>query len=211
MSSFYDALNWRYAAKRMNGHTVPADKVERILDAAHLAPSSFGLQPYTVLVVDDPALKATIREKAADQPQVTECSHLLVFATWDPVEEAHVDELIERVATERDVDPAELSGYRDMIKGTLQQRTPEQRVEWAARQAYIGLGTVLSAAALEQVDASPMEGFDPVALDSVLGLRDRGLHGVVLVALGYRDTETDWLAGLKKVRWPRERTIQSIG
>ncbi|TBW49095.1 NAD(P)H-dependent oxidoreductase [Marinobacter halodurans] len=211
MSMLNEALNWRYAAKRMNGQMVPAEKLERILDAIHLAPSSFGLQPYTVLVIDDPALKATIRERAGDQPQITECSHLLVFAAWDPVEETHVDELIHRIASERDMDPTDLAGYRDMIKGTLRQRTPDQNVEWAARQAYIGLGTVLSAAALELVDASPMEGFDPVALDAVLGLRDRGLHGVVLVALGYRDTSTDWLAGMKKVRWPRERTIQPVG
>lgn len=211
MSVLNDALNWRYAAKHMNGDTVPGDRLDRILDAIHLAPSSFGLQPYTVLVIDSPALRQRIQDQAAQQPQITECSHLLTFATWDPVEESAVDELIGRIAAERGVPLEELAAYRDTIKGTVRGKTPEQRVEWAARQAYIGLGHALSAAALEQVDASPMEGFDPAELDHLLDLRAQGLRSVVLVALGYRDTDTDWLAGLKKVRWPRDRTIRSVG
>lgn len=206
-----EALHWRYATKRMNGRTVPQDKLERILDAAHLAPSSYGLQPYTVLVIDDPALREQLRERSAWQPQITECSHLLVFAVWDPVAEEHVDALIERIAGERDIDPATLESYRDTIKATLKAKSPDERFEWAARQAYIALGTTLTAAALEQVDASPMEGFDPIALDDQLGLKAQKLRSVVLVALGYRDTDNDWLAGLKKVRWPRERTIAFIG
>lgn len=202
-----EALNWRYAAKRMNGQKVPQDKLDRILDAAHLAPSSYGLQPYTVLVIEDPTLRERLYDGSAGQPQVIECSHLLVFAAWDPVTEGDVDALIERIAGERDIDSATLAPYRDTIKGTLNDKSPEERFQWAARQAYIALGTTLTAAALERVDASPMEGFDPAALDEQLGLKSRNLRSVVLVALGYRDTDKDWLAGLKKVRWPRERTI----
>lgn len=203
-----EALSWRYAAKRMNGQKVPPEKVDRILEAARLAPSSYGLQPYSVLVVEDEALREKIRPVALNQPQITESSHLLVFAAWDTVTEDHVDEFIRLTADERGINPADLDDYRNMIKGTVSGfPSPRENFHWAAKQAYLALGTALVEAAVQRVDASPMEGFDPERLDELLGLRERNLRSVVLMALGYRNTEKDWLAGLKKVRWPREKLV----
>jgi hypothetical protein len=131
---------------------------------------------------------------------------LLVFAAWNPVDEAHVDQLIQLTADERGIDPAELEGYKNTVRGAVRSySSPDENYHWAAKQAYIALGTALVAAAEERIDASPMEGFDAAALDELLRLGERGLRSVVLLALGYRDTATDWLAPLKKVRWPRER------
>ncbi len=206
--SLMEALHWRYAAKRMNGMKVPQGTLDTILEAASLAPSSYGLQPYSVLVVEDPTLRERIRHAACDQPQVSECSHLLVFATWAEVDGRHVDELISLTAAARGLDPEELEGYRQSLHAAVAGfATPEARHQWAARQAYIALGTALTAAAAERIDASPMEGFDPAAMDALLGLDEQGLRSVVLLALGYRDTTQDRQAGLAKVRWPRERFV----
>lgn len=206
--SLMEALHWRYAAKRMNGKKVPQGALDTILEAARLAPSSYGLQPYSVLVVEDATVRERIRRTACDQPQVTECSHLLIFATWAEVDGRHVDELIALTASARGLAPAELEGYRQSLHSAVAGfAEPALRHQWAARQAYIALGTALTAAAAQRVDASPMEGFDPPALDALLGLEEQGLRSVVLLALGYRDTEQDRLAGLEKVRWPRERFV----
>lgn len=208
--SLNEALNWRYAAKRMNGRRVPEDKLQRILDAAHLAPSSFGLQPYTLLVVEDAALRRTLQAKAANQSQVAECSHLVVFAAWDSIEEAHVDDLLARMVELRHLERPSLEPYGQMVKGAVAKLSPEDRHHWAAKQAYIALGTLLTAAAVERVDASPMEGFDAEALDDLLELKQKNLRSVLLVALGYRDADHDRHAGLNKVRWPREKTVMFL-
>ncbi len=206
--SISDALNWRYATKRMNGEKVPADTMNRILEAARLAPSSFGLQPYSVVVIGDDALRERVHAAACDQPQVLEASHLLVFAAWDNLDDTHVDALIRLTAEERGMDPGDMAAYANSIKSTINGfASPGEVFHWAAKQAYLSLGTSLVAAAAERVDATPMEGFDAAALDRVLGFGDRGLRSVVLMAVGYRDPETDWLATLPKVRWPSEEVI----
>jgi len=194
-----DALNWRFAAKRMSGQTVPQDKLNRILEAARLAPSSYGLQPYSVLVIEDQALRQKIRPVAFDQPQVTESSHLLVFAAHDNVDEDHVDDFIRLTAEVQGTDVSDLDDYKAMINGAVTRFSAEEKLHWATKQAYIALGTAVTAAAFEQIDASPMEGFDKDALDRLLGLKEKSLRSLVLLALGYRD-ENDHHAILKKVR-----------
>ncbi|MDI5935716.1 nitroreductase family protein [Halomonas kalidii] len=204
--SLIEALNWRYATKRMNGQRVPRTQVDRILEAVRLAPSSYGLQPYSVLVIEDRALRERISPVAFDQPQITQSSHLLVFAAWDPVEEAHVDDLIRLTAETRGQHPDDLAAYGSTIKGAVGGfASTHEKFQWAAKQAYLALGTALAAAAAERVDASPMEGFDPAGLDDLLGLREQNLRSVVLMALGFRDNAADRHAGLEKVRWPREK------
>lgn len=198
-----DALNWRYATKRMNGQSIPQATIDRIVEAARLAPSSYGLQPYTLLVIEDPDLRAKIQQQAAQQPQLSEGSHLLVFATWATLDEHHVDEFMALIAREREIPVSELNDYGSVIKGTLETlggTTAKQ--QWAARQAYIALGLTLTAAALEGVDATPMEGFNPGELDRLLGLPEKNLNSVVIAALGYRDETLDNLAGQTKVRRP---------
>lgn len=199
-----DALNWRYATKRMTGEKLPQEKVETVLDALRLSASSMGLQPYSVLVIENPELKKQLQPVAYNQPQIVECSHLLVFATWDDVTEKHVDKYIENIANTRGETKESLAGFKEMMMGTVNNLNPEQKHNWAARQAYIALGTALSAAALEQVDATPMEGFNPEEFDKILNLKEKGLKSVALMALGFRDSANDSLAKKKKVRRCKE-------
>ncbi|WP_438765297.1 nitroreductase family protein [Kushneria sp. TE3] len=209
--SLTDALNWRYAAKRLNGEPVPEAALERIMDAARLAPSSFGLHPWSLVHVKSPELRQRLHDDAAPQPQVIEGSDLLVFAVHDRDFKAQVDDHVARMARVREVDESELDGFRNMIKGVMDKKgSHEACLEWAARQAYIGMGTALSAAALEGVDASPMEGFYPDRLDDALGLSEKGLKSVVIMALGYRDVERDPGAGKAKVRRDRDEFIYTI-
>jgi nitroreductase len=199
------SLEWRYATKKMNGEKVPQDKLERILEATRLAPSSYGLTPYNVIVVEDQKLKEELQGACYGQTQLTDSSAVLVFATWDDVTEEAVDIYIQETATQRGIGVEMLGEFSGMIKGSLSNMTREQKIAWAQRQAYIGLGFALVAAATEEVDSTPMEGFVPTTVDSILGLGELGLMSVAVLPLGYRDTENDYLASLKKVRWENEK------
>ncbi|MEJ2003012.1 MAG: nitroreductase family protein [Maritimibacter sp.] len=206
-----EKLNWRYATKKMDpSRAVPEDKVERILEAVRLAPTSSGLQPFEVIVVKNPEMRAKMAEVANGQQQLVDGSHVLVFAAWDNYTEARIDEIKDRTHAERGVVSEGLEQYYAMLKGVYLPRTAEVNFEHAARQAYIGLGLAVTAAAFEEVDATPMEGFDPAAMDALLGLTERGLRSVSILPLGYRDLEGDWLAGLKKIRRPREDFITVV-
>ncbi len=194
------SLEWRYATKRMNGARVPQEKINTILEAIRLAPSSMGLQPYTVLVIEDEEVKKQIQPLAFNQPQILESSHLLVFAAWDNVTPAQIEEYIQHTAQVRNMPVENLADFKNTLLNMAQNRTQEENYSWSARQAYIAFGTALLAAATEKVDATPMEGFNPAALDELLGLQEKGLRSVTLLPLGYRDAEKDWLAKLPKVR-----------
>ncbi len=203
-------LKWRYATKRMNGQKVPAEKLENILDAIQLAPTSIGMQPFTILVIEDPKLKAKIAPAIYNQPQITEGSHVLVFAAWKDYSSENVDKYINHIASLRGIPVESLDGMRNMVSGSIAGKTPEQLLNWNMRQAYIALGFGLVAAANEQVDATPMEGFNPEALDAALGLDEKGLHSTVVLALGYRDAETDYLSSAAKVRRTKEELFVRI-
>lgn len=199
------SLEWRYATKKMNGEKVPQDKLERILEATRLAPSSYGLTPYHVIVVEDQKVKEELQGACYGQTQLTDSSAVLVFATWDNITDESVDIYIQETARQRGIGVDMLGEFSGMIKGSLSNMTQDQKIAWAQRQAYIGLGFALVAAATEEVDSTPMEGFVPSSVDSVLGLQELGLKSVVVLPLGYRDTENDYLASLKKVRWDNEK------
>lgn len=198
--SILENLKWRYATKRMNGQKVPADKLETILEAIQLAPTSIGMQPFTVLVIENPELRAKIAPAVYNQPQITEGSHVLVFAAWKDYSMENVDKYINHIASLRGIPVSSLDGMRGMITGSISGKTPEQLLVWNQKQAYIALGFGLVAAASEQVDATPMEGFDPDALDTALGLQEKGLRSTVILTLGYRNAEKDYLTGAAKVR-----------
>ncbi len=206
-----DALTWRYATKRMNGKTVPENKIQRIVEAAQLAPSSYGLQPYSLISISNREVLQRIYQTAAPQPQILECSHLLVFAAWQNVDQSKIDEFIQLNAELRELSMASLQDYKASIEGLIKgMETPDAQLSWAAKQAYIALGFALIAAASEKVDATPMEGFYPAELDAILGLQEKQLRSAVIVALGYRNHETDWLAKLPKVRWPASKFLTNI-
>ncbi len=200
MNTILEALEWRYASKRMNGQRVPSEKVDTILEAIRLAPSSMGLQPYAVLVIESEELRKQIQPIAMNQPQIVESSHLLVFAAWDDITPAHVEEYINEMATARQMPVEQLYDFKQTLLQIAEKNTQEENFSWAARQTYIALGTALVAAAAEKVDTTPMEGFNNAALDELLNLKDRGLRSVTMLPLGYRDTDNDWLAPLPKVR-----------
>jgi nitroreductase / dihydropteridine reductase len=197
-------LKWRYATKRMNGQKVPSEKLENILDAIQLAPTSIGMQPFTILVIENPELKAKIAPAIYNQPQITEGSHVLVFAAWKDYSSENVDKYINHIASLRGIPVESLDGMRNMVSGSIAGKTPEQLLNWNMRQAYIALGFGLVAAANEQVDATPMEGFNQEALDAALGLTEKGLHSTVILTLGYRDAEKDHLSSAAKVRRNKE-------
>ena len=199
-----NALEWRYASKKMNGKHVPEEKVERILEAISLAPSSMGLQPYTVLVITDPELKKQILPVANNQQQIVDSSHLLVFAAWDKITPEHVDDYVNLTASTRNVSTESLQQFKNILV-SISNRPQEENYQWAARQSYIAFATAIAAAAEERVDATPMEGFNNAALDELLGLKEKGLRSVTLLPLGYRDTENDWLAKLPKVRREKDK------
>ena len=202
-------LNWRYATKRMTGKKIPQEKVEVILESIRLSASSIGLQPYRVLVIEDKDLLEKIKPIANNQAQITEASHLLVFAAWSNVTEASIEEYLNLIATERNVTLESLGAIKGYMTG-LTKNTTEQNFNWAARQSYIALGTALIAAASQEVDATPMEGFDSAALDELLGLQEKGLKSVSILPLGYRDLNQDWLVSLPKVRTPKQKFFLSI-
>jgi len=205
-----NALNWRYATKKMNGQTVPQDKVDTILEAAHLAPTSSGLQPFEIIVVTNADLKGKIKPIAFEQTQITDCSHLLIFAAWDNYTPERINEVFSRTVAERGVPANSMDDYKNRLINRFRSRTAEQNFAHAARQAYIGFGIALAAAAELKVDATPMEGFDNAALDELLNLKAKGLRSVTLLPLGYRDAENDWLVNLKKVRTPKTRFITEL-
>ncbi|AKQ45696.1 nitroreductase [Rufibacter radiotolerans] len=203
-------LNWRYATKRMTGAKVPQEKLDTILESIRLSASSMGFQPYNVFVIEDQEVRKQIQAVAFNQPQIVEASHLLVFAAWDPLTDAQVDDYIQHIASERGVKQETLQGFGDSIKGMIKGRTADENFQWAAKQSYIALGTALVAASMEKVDSTPMEGFQPAALDELLGLKEKGLRSVSLLALGYRDEEKDFLAKAKKVRKPSEKLFLKV-
>jgi nitroreductase len=199
------SLEWRYASKKMNGKVVPREKIDRILKAVQLAPSSMGLQPYTVLVITDPELKQAILPVAYNQSQIIDSSHLLVFAAWADISPQQVEEYINHTAEIRKMPVESLADFKNTLLGMITTNTTEQNFQWAARQSYIAFATAIAAAAEERVDATPMEGFNGTELDKLLGLEQKGLRSVTLLPLGYRDTEKDWLANLPKVRRETEK------
>lgn len=205
-----EALHWRYAAKRMTGEQLPAEKVETVLEAVRLAPTSSGIQPFTILHITDKQLLEKIKPIANNQPQITEGSDLLVFAAWADVTSDHIDAVYDRIASERSLAPGAQKEYVEKLKARFAGYTPEYRAQWAARQAYIALGIAITAAALEKVDATPMEGFRNAELDQLLGLPEKGLRSYALLALGVRDTATDKMVHLKKVRRPKEELIINL-
>jgi len=206
-----EKLQWRYATKKMDAsRPVPAEKVERIIEAARLAPTSSGLQPYEILVVTNAGVKQRIAEVAWNQQQVVDGSHLLVFAAWDDYTPDRINQMFDYTNEVRGFRNEGWENYRQMLLSTYPQRGADVNFSHAARQAYIGLGAAVIAAAFEEVDSVPMEGFDPAAVDEILGLKARGLKSVVMLPLGYRADAGDWLVDLPKVRRPREQFVTEV-
>jgi len=205
-----DKLNWRYAAKAMNGKKVAEDKIERILEAARLAPTSSGLQPFEIFVIKNQEVKEKIRPVAWNQSVITDCSHLLVFAAWDTYTADRINYMFDLTNEIRGFENEGWENYRKMLLGLYPQKDTEENFNHAAKQAYIAFSQAVIAAAFEGVDATPLEGFEPDAVDEILGLREKGLRSAVLLPIGYRQEDKDWLVNLKKVRKPMQDLVTVI-
>jgi len=211
MSELLQKLQWRYATKKMNAElAVPQEKVDRILEAIRLAPTSSGLQPFEIIVVKNKAVREQIKAKAHGQAQITDGSHLLVFAAWDNYTPERINLMYDLNDSERNTRSETADNYRKMLLANYPARDAEVNFQHAAKQAYIGLGIALTAAAFEGVDSTPMEGFDPKGVDEILGLNARGLRSVVIMPLGYREEANDWLVNLKKVRRSNANFITAV-
>ena len=202
-TNLIETLNWRYAAKRMNGAKVSEQQLETILESIRLAPTSYGMQAFKVIVIESQELRQQIYNESCQQPQILESSHVLVFAANVKVSSEQADKHIAFIAAERGKTIESLADYRSRLDGFV-NGTAESNFQWAARQTYIALGFAMVAAATERVDATPIEGFKPAEVDRILGLMEMNLGAVTLLALGYRDEAHDSLAKAKKVRKSKE-------
>lgn len=205
-----EQLNWRYATKKMDpAKVVPQKKVDAIIEAIRMAPTSSGTQPFELIVVTNSDVKGEICKAANDQSPVADGSHLLVFAAWDNYTKARIDE-VAKLNTEKRGDLPLIGQYYDNLKASYVPRDADVNYAHAARQAYIALGIAMVAAAEQEVDSTPMEGFDPNKVDEILGLKARGLRSIVLLPLGYRDPTGDWLLNMPKVRKSRETMVTFV-
>lgn len=200
-----EKLHSRYASKMMNGTALDNSKVETILESIRLAPTSLGLQPFKVLVIKNQDLKQRIFETAAQgQPQITGCSHLLVFAAYRKITNELVASYFDLIRSTRQLPEEKLAGFRAMIDKSVVNGTADQNFKWATNQAYIALGFALVSAAVHDVDSVPIEGFNPNALNEILNLDAQNLGSVCMMAIGNRDAEKDYNALLPKVRKSNE-------
>ena len=200
-----DNLKWRYATKAYDStKKVDQQDMDKIIEAARLAPTSSGLEQFRIIVISDQKLKEKIVPIAMDQKNIAQCSHLLVFAAWDKYTEERIDDIYNYITDQRGLPRGRFGSYTTKLKALYLPQTAEENFAHTARQAYIGLGMALAQAAELKVDSTPMEGFDNDALDELLGLKAKGLRSVVLMPIGYRDVTNDWLVNMKKVRVPKE-------
>ncbi len=202
--SLIEKLQWRAAVKKFDStKKLSAAQLDGLLSAIQLAPSSLGLQSYKVIVVEDAATRLALREAGYNQPQITDASQLLVFASRTDINENFGKKYIDLVAETRGIDRVHLAGYEQMVLGHISSQTEEQRLVSSHKQAYIALGVLVSAAAEMGIDAGPMEGFSAAKFDEILGLKEKGLTASVIAAVGFR-AEDDEYSKMVKVRRSKE-------
>jgi nitroreductase/dihydropteridine reductase len=201
-------LQWRYATKKFDAtKKVSQEDLENIKEAIRLSASSYGLQLYKVLVIEDPDIRKALREASWGQPQITDASHLFVFCNYASVQEADVDAYLELKADTQGLDIKNLKGYGDFMKDKLVSLSAEVQKNWTVRQTYIALGNLLAACAELRIDSCPMEGFDPARYDEILGLKEKGLTTAVVASIGYR-SEEDQTQDQPKVRKAKEQLFE---
>ncbi len=203
-------LEWRYATKKFD----PAKKVsqadiEKLKQAVQLSVSSYGLQLYKVLVIEDLAIREELKPVSWNQDQITDASHLFVFCNQSSVDHNEIDAFIRLTSETRNIDYEKLKSYGDFIKMKLDEKSETEQTNWLERQPYLALSTLLMACAELKIDACPMEGFEPEKYNEILRLNEKGLNAIVIATVGYRDT-SDRSQSLPKVRKPMERLFEEI-
>ena len=196
-----DDLKWRYATKvYQEGKKVSQENIDKIVEAARLAPTSSGLQQFRLVVVGNQELKEKMVTGALNPDCMRECSHVIVFAAWDEYTPERIDAIYDKTTDERGLVRGRFKRYTDMLKENFGKMSKEEQFQHAANQSFIALGLALAQAAELKVDSTPIGGFDPKLVDELLGLPAKGLRSVSLLYLGYADDERDWLGKMKKVR-----------
>ena len=210
MKNIIESLNWRYATKKFDSEKkINQKEFEDIIEALRLSPSSYGLQPWKFIIVNNKDMRDKIRVAAYDQPQITDASQIIIFANKKNIDDKLVDDYMQFVSKEKDIDVNNLQGFKGMINGSFSGKTNEELRAWATFQLYLSVGSLLTSCAVLEIDACPMEGFDKSKVDEILGLEALNLESRVIVALGYRSSD-DKSATAKKIRFPKEDVFIEI-
>ncbi len=201
-------LNWRHAVKAYDPtKKVSKDNLNMILEAARLAPTSSGLQPFRIVVVENQELKNKMVKGALNPEVMKDCSHVLVFAAWDQYSDEKIDKVYDHHTEVRDLPQGRFDSYTTMLKKLYGEQAPEEHFAHTARQSYISLALAMAQAAELRIDCTPAEGFSSDVVDEILDLRKQGLRSVTLLYVGYRDADSDWMSTMKKVRIPMEEFV----
>ena len=205
-----DSLQWRASIKHFDPEKkLTPSQMDTLLNALHLSASSFGLQPWHFLVIENPELRQKLKEKSWGQPQIADASHLIVFCRLEKMTEPYIEKHLTHIATTRNTPRESVDVYGQLIKGFLAAKSDDEQSSWMEKQIYIALGALLTAAAIEGIDACPIEGFEKEAYDTLLNLKEKGLRSCVVCALGFRDKD-DAYGKAKKVRFPINQVITHI-
>ncbi|WP_378176912.1 NAD(P)H-dependent oxidoreductase [Aquimarina sp. SS2-1] len=203
-------LEWRYATKKFDSaKKISESDLEKIKKAISLSASSYGLQAYKVLIIEDPEIRKRLQPKSWGQSQIVDASQLIVFCNYTKVDEHVIDDYLKLKAGIQELNFDDLKGYGDFMKSKVTTLSDETTKAWTAKQTYIGLGNLLAACAELQIDACPMEGFEPEGYDEILGLSEKGLSAAVIATIGYR-SEEDATQHNKKVRKPFSKLFETI-
>lgn len=210
MSTFIEHQNWRYATKKFDTTKKVSNSDLQILKKAiQLATSSYGLQPYKVLLVENPEIRKQLQPASWGQSQIVDASHLLVFANITKIDEAYIDAFFNNTATTRNINIESLDGYKTFMKNAILNMPEEKMAIWTSKQTYLALGNLINAAAELKIDVTPMEGFEPEKYNEILGLNAKGLSASLVATIGYRHEE-DQLQHLAKVRKPETELFETI-
>lgn len=210
MSTFIENQNWRYATKKFNSEKKISDTdLEILKDAIQLSSSSYGLQPYKVLIIENEEIRKQLQPASWGQSQIVEASHLLVFANITNVDADYINNYAQNMASTRSIPFESVKGYADFMISKITTLSPEQQAVWTAKQTYLALGNLLNAAAELKIDVTPMEGFVPDQYDEILGLKEKGLHATLVATVGYRHDEDDTQHYIK-VRKPKSELFETI-
>lgn len=211
MKNIIEHLKWRYAVKKYDtAKKLDKNQIDLLQEIIRLSPSSHGLQPYRILFIEDEATRINLRAASYNQSQITDASHLIVFAIENTIDEAFVDAYFENVCRTRNIKlEGDLLHHRNSVAGSVNRMSPDEKGIWATNQTYLALGNLLTAAAQLEIDANPMEGFMPGKYDEILGLSEKGLSSVVIAAVGFRHKE-DFFQHFIKVRKPSQKLFETI-
>ena len=210
MNNFIENQNWRYATKKFDATKKVSDSDLAILkEAIRLSTSSYGLQPYKVLIIENEEVRKKLQPVSWGQSQIVDASHLFVFANFTNIEDTHIDNYIENIAKTRGINTSDLKGYSDFMKTKIVPLPEEMKSNWTAKQTYLALANLMNAAAELKIDVTPMEGFEPEKYNEILGLSNKGLNASLVATIGYRHAE-DNNQFLKKVRKSEEELFETI-